>query len=195
MLSTESRKSKQGPARQVRIGCAGWMAAAAVASGLVGCSSDSGVDTEDPVAAATSASPSATLTPASDNEPILAAYREFFAAQTRISSAPAGERRVMLEPLATDPALSRVLRGMFAADELGEVGYGQEVLDPRVTNVDGDDAEIEDCQDTSGIGRKKRDNGKIVTRGTPEADVRATMRRGADGSWRVATVEYKDAAC
>lgn len=159
---------------------------------LTGCSSDNGVQTEDPVAAvATTPTPSA----ASEHKAILTAYREFFAAQTRISKAPAAERRAMLEPLATDPALSRVLRGMLAADDADEVGYGKEVIDPRVTRVDGDEAEIADCQDTSGAGRKNRGTGKVITRGTPQAEVEATMQRGADGTWRVATVDYKDDEC
>lgn len=160
--------------------------------GLTGCTSDNGVQTEEPAATVTtSPAPSA----ASEHEDIVAAYREFFAAQTRISEAPAAERRSMLEPLATDPALSRVLRGMLAADDADEVGYGKEVINPRVTRVDGDQAEITDCQDTSGAGRKNRSTGKVITRGTPEADVEATMQRGVDGNWRVATVEYKDDEC
>lgn len=162
-----------------------------------GCNSRGDVDL-DP-AAGPSARPTATSTQAgvaaSEEDAILAAYREFFAAQTRISEAPAAERREMLEPLATDPALSRVLRGMLAADDADEVGYGKEVIDPQVTRVDGDEAEIADCQDTSGAGRKKRSSGKVITRGTPEADVEATMQRGADGTWRIATVEYKDDEC
>lgn len=126
---------------------------------------------------------------------ILAAYREFFARQTEISLADRDERRALLESIATEPALGRVLRGMFAADEIDEVGYGSAVVNPSVTSIDGDTATITDCQDTSKSGRKKRSDGKITTRGTPEAQVEATAKRGGDGKWRVATVDYRGAKC
>lgn len=189
MFLTQARTSPHIDRRSRRVLPA---AISAAVLALVGCSSDNGVQTEDP-AATVAMTP--TRSAASEQEAILAAYRAFFDAQTGISEAPAAERRAMLEPLATDPALSRVLRGMLAADDAGEVGYGKEVIDPRVTRVDGDEAEIADCQDTSTAGRKNRSTGKVITRGTPEADVEATMQRGADGTWRVATVDYKDDEC
>lgn len=182
--------------RRVRL-----LASAVALLGLTSCGSDREVDTENPVAATASLAPSPEPTPSStptaipEDGAILDAYRAFFAAQTDISLAPAGERRAMLEPLATDPLLSRVLGGMLAADHYKEVGYGTAEVDPEVTSVDGDEATIKDCQDTSDSGRKNRKTGKIVTRGTPEAKVVATARRDADGTWRLATVEYRDDRC
>jgi hypothetical protein len=162
---------------------------------VAGCSSDGGVETELPIAAATGPSPSVTSSTASDEAEILAAYREFFARQAEISLAPKEQRRVLLEPFTTDPALNRVLRGMFAAEELGEVGYGQPVVNPTVTEIDGDTATIIDCQDGENAGRKKRSGGKITTRGMANTKVVATAERGPDDRWRMATFDYPEEPC
>ena len=145
--------------------------------------------------AAMSATPSSTASAPSDEDAILVAYREFFARQTEISLAPKEERRVLLEPFTTDPALDRVLGGMFAAEELGEVGYGVPKVDPSVEHVNGDKATVTDCQDTSKTGRKKKSTGKITTRGLDGDNVETQMRRDADGVWRVASVDYVDDPC
>lgn len=189
---TGPRAGFQAPRR-----CRGLRAAACVLTlvTVAGCSSDGGVATEPPIAADAGPSPTATASATSDETEILAAYREFFARQTEISLAPKEQRRVLLEPFTTDPALNRVLRGMFAADEIGEVGYGEPVVNPTVKEIDGDTATITDCQDTSMAGRKNRSNGKITTRGTAEARAEVTAERGDDGRWRIATVDYQDDQC
>jgi hypothetical protein len=169
------------------------LAVVAGAVALTGCGSSDQPRTEafEPPAVTSSPSPSAP----SEAEAILAAYREFFARQSEISAAPKEERRELLEPFTTGPELQRVLGGMFAAEEYGEVGYGQAIVHPTVRRVDGDNAVVTDCQDTSMAGRKKRDSGTITTKGTKDAKVRATLVRGADGQWRVSTVDYPDATC
>lgn len=161
---------------------------------VAGCGSSEQPKTEafDPTAVTASPTPTAT---ASEADALLAAYREFFARQTEISAAPKDARRALLEPFTANPELQRVLGGMFAAEEYGEVGYGQVVVRPTVSHLDGDTAEVTDCQDTSMSGRKKRDSGKITTRGTKEAKVKTTLIRGADAQWRVSTVDYRGASC
>lgn len=187
-LSQGATVATRGPGR---VTCA--VATALVLAGVAACSSGGGVDSESPV----SASVTATSTPTAnaDEAAILAAYREFFARQTEISMASKEQRRVLLEPFTADPALERVLRGMFAADEIGEVGYGEPVVDPTVQSVDGDTATVADCQDTRKFGRKKVSDGKLTTRGIKAAKVVATMHRGADGAWRVSKVDYPEERC
>ena len=164
----------------------------AVTIAVAGCGSD-GVKSDPAISSAPTAS--ASSTPVDENAAILAAYTEFFNRQTEISMAPKEQRKALLEPFTTDPALQRVLGGMFAAEDLGEVGYGQPVLDPRVANIDGDRATIRDCQDNSQVGRKKVRSGKVTTHGFRRDNAKVGMIRGADGSWRVATVEYLDEKC
>jgi hypothetical protein len=146
--------------------------------------------------AGTTSSPTVSAGPTTEVSPtttdpttaILSAYREFFARQAEISMAPAAQRKSMLEPFTTNPALQRVLGGMFAADGFGEVGYGAPVVHPEVERIDGDTATVRDCQDGRNAGRKKRSSGKITTHGVRAAKVIATLRRGADGRWRMATI-------
>ncbi|WP_019872982.1 hypothetical protein, partial [Sporichthya polymorpha] len=166
-----SRGATLGACAPRRVTCA--VATAMVLAGVGACSSDGGVNAEGPVASGAAATATPTLS--SDEAAILAAYREFFARQTEISMAAKEQRRMLLEPFTTDPALERVLRGMFAAEEIGEVGYGEPVLNPAVQSVDGDTATVTDCQDTSKTGRKNRGNGKVTTRGLKRDNVSTTM--------------------
>ncbi|MGQ0631587.1 MAG: hypothetical protein ACT4P1_11125 [Sporichthyaceae bacterium] len=161
---------------------------------VAGCGSSDQPKSEAFEPATVTSSPSPTPT-ASQDEAILAAYREFFARQTEISLASKDDRRALLEPFTTNPALQRVLGGMFAAEEIGEVGYGAPVVDPSVQSIDGDRATVRDCQDGRNAGRKKRADGKITTRGIKATKVVATLARGADGRWRMATIEYPEEAC
>lgn len=173
-----------------------WATASAVlaVAAVSGCGSSEQPKMEvfDPAAVTSSPTPSPTT---SETDAIVAAYREFFARQTEISAAPKEQRRSLLEPFTVDPALNRVLRGMFAAEDIGEVGYGTPVLAPSVEKIDGDSATVTDCQDTSESGRKKLDGGKITTRGVKNAKAVVTLKRGPEGRWRVSTVAYPDERC
>ena len=168
---------------------------AATALLMAGCSSSGGVDTEPVELASGTPSPVVSAGAADETGVILAAYREFFARQAEISMAPKEQRKALLEPFTTDPALQRVLGGMFAAEELGEVGYGSPVVNPEVERIEGDSATVHDCQDGRNAGRKNRDSGKITTRGIRDAKVIATLKRGDDGRWRMATIESPDEPC
>lgn len=171
-------------------------ALAAVPAILLGaCSSSGGVKTEAPDPVVATSTSSASPTPPDESSAILAAYREFFDRQTEISKAPVGDRRALLEPFTTDPALSSVLTGMRSATDNGEVGYGTGTFSPRVARIDGDTASVEDCQDNSKTGQKKVKSDQITTRGTEHDFAVTSMRRGDDGAWRVASVRYEETSC
>jgi hypothetical protein len=166
-----------------------------ILSGLVaGCGSP-GKPTIEPLAAAASPTATPAATAPSDQEAILAAYREFFARQAEISAAPKDQRSALLAPFTVDPALDRVLRGMYAAEGFGEVGYGAPVVNPTVTKIDGDTATVNDCQDTRGAGTKKLSTGKVASHGVKAAKVVATAKRGADGAWRLSFIDYPNQPC
>jgi hypothetical protein len=159
-----------------------------------GCTNAGGVIRETPTVGTTTgaASPLSSPPPTATSEAsrILAQYRAFWKTEATAAHVPAAEREAILRPYATEPLLSRVLRGMRASDSLGQVGYGEVVPRPTITKIERGTASIRDCQDASNAGRKERDTGRIVTRGTSRDLAVATLKRGPDGVWRVATVDY-----
>lgn len=168
----------------------------AVVLTLTGCSSGSGVHVQGlptPTASATSPATTSSATGFPEEQQILAQYRAFFTTLTPASKATAAGRFMMMQKVATDPALTRVLGGIAAAQHAGEVYYGQDLVRPELTKVVGMTAMLRDCQDSSGAGRLKTSTGKKVTVGRKNDLAIVTMKRGPDGVWRVSTVTYKPA--
>lgn len=165
----------------------------AVGAALAACSHDSGVHVQGLPTATPTVAVSSSPTGFPDEGQILAQYRAFFAVLAPASKARAAQRLAMLKTVATDPSLTRTLGGLAAATAAGEMLYGKDILRPEVVNVAGGTATIRDCQDTSGFGRLKIATGKKVTVGVKNTLATVVMKRGADGVWRVATVENKAA--
>ena len=90
--------------------------------------------------------------------------------------------------LAVDPEYTTLLSTIKATRDVGEVGYGSDVVRPDLQSVVGGVATLVDCQDTSNAGRMKITTGEKVTKGHKNDLVQVTMKRGADGIWRVATL-------
>ena len=174
---------------------------------LAACGAASGVDAQGPVTPApsttqgssapppspsagpgtTMASPSSGALP--ESEQILIQYRAFFAAITPVWGTPdAAARAAAMAKLAVDPEYTTLLSTIKATRDVGEVGYGSDVLRPDLQSVMGGVATLVDCQDTSGTGRMKIGTGEKVTKGHKNDLVQVTMKRGVDGSWRVATL-------
>jgi hypothetical protein len=128
-------------------------------------------------------------------EQISTQYGAFWAVLTPASDASRERRRAMLEPYATEPALSRILRGMLAQELAGRGAYGEDVLHPDPPEITGRTATISDCLDSSLSGQKDRRTGERLTRGVKNNPVVVTMTRGEDGVWRVATVDYPGGKC
>lgn len=169
--------------------------AAVVAAGaaLAACSHDSGVHVQALPTAAPTVVVSSSSTPFPEASQILAQYRGFFAVLTPASKAKPAVRLAMLTRFATEPSLTRTLGGFAAASAAGEVLYGEDIVRPELTRVDGSMATLRDCQDTSGHGRLKVATGKKVTVGLKNDLAIVTMKRGPDAVWRVSTLEYKPA--
>lgn len=175
--------------------------AAALAGVLVlsGCGRSSQVDTSGgPPAPVATATPTRTATPTPSTKAlpkqaaILSQYRAFFASLTPLSREKYAVRYPAMQKL-VDPELTRVMGGIAAANSAGEVYYGVPESRPVITSIAGDSASLTDCQDTSRAGRIKQVTGKIVTVGGKNDFARITMKRGGDGTWRVATLEYATA--
>lgn len=162
---------------------------------LNGCSHSSGVNVQSlPTPTASAGTPSVRPSPTfPDQDLILAQYRAYFATLTPASKATPPMRFEILRKVATDPSLTRTLGGLAAAAAAGEVYYGEDIVRPEITKVEGRLAMLRDCQDSSGHGRLKVATGKKVTVGLKNDLAIVTMKLGTEGVWRVSTVTYKPA--
>ena len=187
-------------------------AALLVALALTGCARGTGVDTSGgPLPSTTSSTtpsalssvpPNPQTTPTRSGSPtipaltasaILTQYRAFFAALTPASKATPAVRYAMMKKVSAEPELTRLLGGIAAAQRVGEVFYGEDLVRPQIVRVTGVKATLRDCADTSQHGRLKVATGKRVTVGYKNDLAIVTMIRGNDSVWRVATVESKPA--
>jgi len=131
----------------------------------------------------------------SEAERVLAQYATFWTLITPASRAAPSSRRAMLAPYATDPELSRLLRGLLATDAVDQQDYGAPIPHARVTTIRGNTAGVFDCQDASRAGLASRSSGRRLTRGVSRNPVNATLLRGPDGQWRMSTVEFPGGSC
>lgn len=163
---------------------------------LSGCG-DTQVDTSGGLPAPSpTAALDASSTPStnSENELVLKQYRAFFDTLTPVSAVQdADEQARILRGVAVEPELTRSLGSLNASIAQGEVDYGQEILNPRVVDLSGDVAHIEDCQDGSQAGRKNAATGEKITVGSKNDFAKVVMRRDVDGVWKVSEIEYQPA--
>lgn len=189
---------------------AGATAALTAVLALPACGATTGVDAQGPVTPAPSTAPASSSPPSPpassgpgsptaspspgafpESEQILSQYRAFFTAITPVWGMPdAAARAAAMAKLAVDPEYTTLLSGIKATRDVGEVGYGDNVLRPDLQSVTGELATIVDCQDTSRHGRLKVATGEQVTHGLKNDLAQVTLKRGPDGIWRVATVAY-----
>ena len=161
-----------------------------------GCSGDSPAIAKNTPSPTSSTSPSASPTPASEQEAILAQYKTFWASLTSVSRMPAAQRRAALEPFTVDPELKSLLAGMKATDDKGQVFYGANK--PRATQAsispDGLKAVVDDCQDSTEAGVARRTDSARLTRGKERNHVVVTMQKSSD-TWKVYFVSYTKTSC
>lgn len=181
----------------MRSRCLAGAAALAGAMAVAGCGHSSGVHAQDgpTTPALTTPATAATPTPAATAIPgqaaILTQYRAFFAALTPLSKMnSSAARRAAVAKLAVDPELTQLVGGIAAARAQGQVLYGGFILRPQLLLVSGDTAKLTDCQDSSKHGRSVASTGKVVTFGRANDLAMATMKRGSDGAWRMARIDY-----
>jgi hypothetical protein len=166
-------------------------------SGLAGCAGEAGGAATSSPAVSRNAPLSPAASPVDEQAALLAQYRKFWQSLTPISRMPEAERQAALVELAVDPALKSLLAGMRANDEAGEVFYGAHVPRPEPVPIspDGKTALVDDCQDSTGTGLASRSTMKIKTRGVRNNHVNVTMKKSAEGVWKVAFVAYTKSPC
>ncbi|GGP14162.1 hypothetical protein GCM10012278_68850 [Nonomuraea glycinis] len=119
----------------------------------------------------------------------MAVYCDLYPAGQRAEKTSPEERKAILEDVATQPLLDRMLRGIAALRVTGRVTWGSPVVHASDIEITGDQATLHDCQDGSGAGQADDKTGKHLTRGTGGTHLVATLHKGKDGARRVSKVE------
>jgi hypothetical protein len=172
--------------------------AAATAACLVACTSETPPQVPSPTSlsvASTSPTTAARPSAPTEDQQVLRQYAAFWTVITSASQAAASRRPALLAPYATEPELSRLLRGLLATDAAGQRQYGAAIPRARVVSIRGATASVADCQNAAGAGLASRTTGERLTRGVVRNPVNATLLRGSDGRWRVSTVEFTKGRC
>ncbi|MFC0554904.1 hypothetical protein ACFFHJ_28800 [Planotetraspora thailandica] len=126
---------------------------------------------------------------------VVAAYRDLYPAGQRAEHAPPEERRAILDDVATQPLLDRMLRGIAALRVTGRVTWGAPVIHAFEVRIEEDRATLHDCQDGSKAGQADDKTGKHLTRGSTGTHLIANLSKGTDGAWRISKVEQVDEPC
>lgn len=124
-------------------------------------------------------------TPTSENEAVKRAYTSFIAMLDRADSLPADTRKQQLSALMVEPQLSRVLKRTEELRSKNLTSYGKVVVHVTSVEVNGNDATLRDCQDSSKAGILNKSTQKKVNRGVEKGSTKAYMVKGADRRWRV----------
>ncbi|MEV4105706.1 hypothetical protein AB0J42_36160 [Nonomuraea sp. NPDC049649] len=122
-------------------------------------------------------------------------YRNLYSVGQRAEEAQPQERKAILEDVATQPLLDRMLRGIAALRTTGRVTWGSPVVHTFDIEIKGDRATLHDCQDGSHSGQADDKTGKRLTHGKSSTHLVATLYKGDDGAWRVSKVEQVEEPC
>lgn len=165
-----------------RAGQLGWLGIVGAALLLTGCANH-----DDAVALPSPAGPGNSLpsSPASESEAVTRSYTDFIALLDRADSLPDYSRGQRLSALMAEPQLSRVLKRIEQLKNDHLTSYGQVIVHVKSIQLDGDEATLRDCQDSSSAGLENTDTHKKVSRGVKKGNTKALMVKGPDGNWRV----------
>ncbi|WP_395107464.1 hypothetical protein, partial [Actinomadura sp. SCN-SB] len=93
----------------------------------------------------------------------------------RAASLPAATRTEQLSKHMVEPQLSRTLKRIKKLETDGIATYGNIVVHIRDVRIHGDEATVDDCQDSSGAGLVDTNTSKKINRGVEEEHATATL--------------------
>ncbi|MBD3147062.1 hypothetical protein [Microbispora bryophytorum] len=128
---------------------------------------------------------------------VVEAYTAYWPASTRAVTLPREEARRLLSQYETDDQVEGELKGIARYQEMDREGWGEVVVHVKKVTVKGDTATVLDCMDASRTGEADSRTHKLIpgTLSTPYFSVEATMRRGADGRWRILQKKALESKC
>ena len=136
------------------------------------------------------ASAPATQTVTAEEQAVLDAYLAFYAALDQAQADPVRSQDY-LAPVATGDQFE-VTNGGIKAELLdGKESFGSPVLRPVVASIDGSNAVVHDCQDTSGVGSRMVGATEALTIGRNPSSAETTLQM-VEGTWKVAATDFKE---
>ncbi|MFD0850961.1 hypothetical protein ACFQ07_01880 [Actinomadura adrarensis] len=113
----------------------------------------------------------------------------------RAVSIPAATRRQQLSRHMIDPQLSKVLDSSRRYDADGIGTYGTSITHIKSVQVVADEGTVRDCQDGRNSGLIYKSSKKKINRGVQETNIKATLKKGTDGRWRVSRYSILGEGC
>lgn len=127
-----------------------------------------------------------------------AAYSGYWTASKKAGISPADQAAAILAPYSTPELIAKQVEELKAVQAKHQEPWGDVVIHLYSVQVTGATAAVGDCQDDSGAGLADSRTHQLIpgTRGgTQPVNLSATLHRGADGRWRVASVQPVGATC
>jgi hypothetical protein len=122
---------------------------------------------------------------------VLAQYETFWTeAMPAATRASADARKELLAAVMTEPALSRAVKGFASLDKQQRVFYGKDVPLRQTVQINGKQAVVKGCLDSSRGGLADKRTGQKLNRGVATNPVTVTFIQGSDGVWRVSKTEF-----
>lgn len=132
------------------------------------------------------AAPTASASPTSVEDAVKHSYSQYLVVLPQATQEPdAQRRRQMLGQYVTQPLLDAVLSNIEKLRAQHQTSTGHMIVRIRKVQVEGGQATVWDCQDSTNALVKDTRTGKVLSRGTPNDHLKATLTRGSDGQWRI----------
>lgn len=145
-----------------------------------------------------SGSPAPSPTGTSDRDQVSAAYNGYWAASKKAGLSPIDQAAAILAPYSTPELIAIQVKELKDVQAKHQEPWGDVVIHLYSVQVTGATASLGDCQDDSGAGLADSRTHQLIPGargGTQPVNLSVTLHRGADGRWRVASVQPVGATC
>ncbi|NRQ32092.1 hypothetical protein HII36_09610 [Nonomuraea sp. NN258] len=140
----------------------------------------------------------AVSSPRTTHERVQQTYIEYWKVLAQAGKEDPDQARALLKAYVMGAYLDHLVDGVRKMRDKGQEPAGQ--VSPHVKEVwiAGGDAKVVDCQGVSGAHLVTTRSGQVVSSaksGKAFANIEATLQRGKDGRWRLASLHIKDESC
>lgn len=184
--------SRNSSRRALNTCCNGAAIVILAATALTGCKGD---DAASAVPSGTASAPSLPpSTPDSQTRAIEDVYIKLNAFLTQADKLPADVRKQQASGYTVDPQLTRILRHAEELRSKNLTIYGTTIAHVASVTINGSDAVLRDCADSSEMGMMNTLTRKKLNRGVKSEDIKAYFQK-SDGKWKVAKLVSLGKGC